>query len=196
MVNSVIYFFYAENREEEYFKRLRQQALTKANLLFEAKVPFEIGLARNRYIQRTFIQPDQKLREQGVRMKLTVIPEVIKDKRVVVIDDSIVRGTTSKPIVEMLFSAGAKEVHFLVCSPPICFPDFYGIDTPSQQDLIAFGKTEEEVRAYLGATSLHYLSLDGMLNATELPKENFNTSCFTGVYPIDLKERASEIEIP
>jgi amidophosphoribosyltransferase len=160
----------------------------------EAKIPFEIGLAKNRYIQRTFIQPDQKLREQGVRMKLTVIPEVIRGKRVVVIDDSIVRGTTSKPIVEMLFNAGAIEVHFLVCSPPVRFPDFYGIDTPAQQGLIAFGKTEEEVRAYLGATTLHYLSLEGMLNATELPKEDFNTSCFTGIYPIDLKERSSELQ--
>jgi amidophosphoribosyltransferase len=156
------------------------------------ELPYDIGLAKNRYIGRTFIAPDQKLRDQGVKMKLTTIPEVIKNKRVAVVDDSIVRGTTSKKIIEMLFEAGATEVHFLVASAPIRYPDFYGIDISRQEDLIAYGRSEDEVCQYLGATSVHYLSLEGMLSATGLPKENFNTSCFTGTYPIDLNERSAE----
>lgn len=162
----------------------------------ESGIPYEMGLNKNRYIQRTFIQPDQKLRDKSVKMKLTPIPEVLKGKRVVVIDDSIVRGTTSRPIVELLFEAGAKEVHFLVSSPPIRFPDFYGIDTPVQENLLAFGKSVEEMRAFVGATSLYFLSVEGMLDATGLPKDAFNTSCFTGVYPIDLKERFGEFSHP
>lgn len=156
-------------------------------------IPFEMGLNKNRYIQRTFIQPDQRLRDKSVRMKLTPIPEVIAGKRVVVIDDSLVRGTTSKPMVELLYEAGAKEVHFLVSSPPLRFPDFYGIDTPVQKELFAFGKTVEEMRAFIGATSLHFLSLSGTLKATGLSPELFNTSCFSGEYPIALLERAQEV---
>ncbi len=159
-------------------------------------IPYEMGLNKNRYIQRTFIQPDQKLRDKSVKMKLTPIPGVMKGKRVVVIDDSIVRGTTSKPIIELLFEAGAKEVHFLVSSPPIRFPDFYGIDTPSQDKLFAYGKTIEEMRAYLGATSLYFLSVEGMIESTGLPKSMFNTSPFTGEYPIDLEERYTEFSYP
>jgi amidophosphoribosyltransferase len=159
-------------------------------------IPYELGLNKNRYVQRTFIQPDQKMRENAVKMKLHPIPDVIAGKSVVVIDDSIVRGTTSKQVVKMLFDAGAKEVHFLVSSPPIRFPDFYGIDIPNQKDLIAFEKTEEEIRQYLGATSLHYLTLDGAIKATGLPKSSFNTSCFTGEYPLDIHERAQEFMHP
>ncbi len=162
----------------------------------QSGIPYEMGLNKNRYIQRTFIQPDQKLRDKSVKMKLTPIPGVLKGKRVIVIDDSIVRGTTSKPIVELLFEAGAKEVHFLVSSPPIRFPDFYGIDTPAQSSLLAYGKTVEEMRRYLGATSLYFLSVKGMLSATGLPADHFNTSPFTGVYPIDLKERYEEFNYP
>lgn len=159
-------------------------------------IPYEMGLNKNRYIQRTFIQPDQKLRDKSVKMKLSPIPSVLKGKRVVVIDDSIVRGTTSRPIVDLLYEAGATEVHFLVSSPPIRFPDFYGIDTPTQDNLIAFTKTVPEMREYLGATSLHFLSVDGMLEATGLPADQFSTSCFTGEYPIDLGERRSEFKYP
>lgn len=162
----------------------------------QSGIPYEMGLNKNRYIQRTFIQPDQKLRDKSVKMKLTPIPQVLAGKRVVVIDDSIVRGTTSKPIVELLFEAGAREVHFLVSSPPIRFPDFYGIDTPGQSSLLAYGKTVEEMRAYLGATSLYFLSVEGMLASTGLPKTSFNTSPFTGEYPIDLKERYKEFNYP
>ncbi len=159
-------------------------------------IPFELGLNKNRYTQRTFIQPGQEMRENAVKMKLHPIPDVIAGKSVIVIDDSIVRGTTSKQVVKMLYDAGAREVHFLVSSPPIRFPDFYGIDIPLQKDLIAFEKSEEQIREYLGATSLHYLSLEGAVKATGHPKHMFNTSCFTGEYPIDLHERASEFLHP
>jgi len=158
-------------------------------------IPFDMGLTKNRYIHRTFITPEQHVREQGVRAKLSALPEVIRGKRVVVFDDSIVRGTTSRQIVKMLFEAGAKEVHFLVASPPVKYPDFYGIDTPKQGTLISATKSVEEVREYLGATSLRFLSYEGMIRATGIPEDQFCTSCFTGVYPIDIKERAKEIHV-
>ena len=154
---------------------------------------FEMGLTKNRYIHRTFITPEQHVREQGVKAKLTAIPEIVGGKRVVVFDDSIVRGTTSRQIVKMLFEAGAKEVHFLVASPPVKFPDFYGIDTPNQKNLIAATKSVPEMQEYLGATSLRFLSYEGMIAATGLPESQFCTSCFNGIYPIDIKERAQEI---
>jgi len=156
-------------------------------------IPFEMGLTKNRYIHRTFITPEQHVREQGVRAKLTALPEVLRGKRIVVFDDSIVRGTTSRQIVKMLFEAGAKEVHFLVASPPVKFPDFYGIDTPRQSELIAATKSVEEIEKYLGATSLRFLSYEGMIAATGLAADQFSTSCFNGVYPIDILERAKEI---
>jgi amidophosphoribosyltransferase len=112
---------------------------------------------------------------------------------VVIVDDSIVRGTTSPSVVSMLRAAGATEVHFIVSSPPYRYPDFYGIDTPAQEQLVAFSQSEEEVRAFLGADSLHYLSYDGMIRATGLPEETFCTSCFTGEYPIDIEERKKEV---
>ncbi|OGG73674.1 hypothetical protein A3A40_03360 [Candidatus Kaiserbacteria bacterium RIFCSPLOWO2_01_FULL_54_20] len=157
-------------------------------------IPFEMGLTKNRYIHRTFITPEQHVREQGVRAKLTALPEILRGKRVVVFDDSIVRGTTSRQIVKMLFEAGAKEVHFLVASPPVKFPDFYGIDTPKQSDLIAATKSVDEIEKYLGATSLRYLSYDGMIAATGLSADQFSTSCFNGVYPIDIGARAKEVQ--
>jgi amidophosphoribosyltransferase len=156
-------------------------------------IPFEMGLTKNRYIHRTFITPEQHVREQGVKAKLTPIKELIAGKRVVVFDDSIVRGTTSRQIVKMLFDAGAKEVHELVASPPVRFPDFYGIDTPKQADLIGATKSVDEIREYLGATSLHYLSYEGMIRATGISESQFCTSCFTGIYPIDIREREKEI---
>ncbi len=157
-------------------------------------IPFEMGLIKNRYIHRTFITPEQHVREQGVKAKLTPLPEVLRGKRVVVFDDSIVRGTTSRQIVKMVFDAGAKEVHFLVASPPVKYPDFYGIDTPHQQDLIAATRSVREIEKFLGATSLRYLSYKGMIQATGIPESKLCTSCFTGVYPIDIKERAAEVK--
>ncbi len=149
-------------------------------------IPYKQGLFKARD-RRNFIDPENET-------KLIAIPSVVRGKKVAVIDDSIVRGTTSKKIVQMLKDAGATEVHFLVTSPPVKYPDFYGIDTPNQEELIGAQKTPEEICEFLGATSLHYLSYDGMIRATELPEEIFNTSCFTGKYPIDIGEHAKGIK--
>ncbi len=159
-------------------------------------IPMEMALVKNRYIHRTFIQPEEHSRDLGVKLKLTPLPEVLKGKKIVVMDDSIVRGTTSRQLVKMLFEAGCTEVHLLISSPPVKYPDFYGIDTPRQKDLIAAHKTVEEIRQYLGATSLYFLSLKGLLESTGVSEDLFCTSCFTGNYPIDLKERAAEIKEP
>ncbi len=158
-----------------------------------AKIPFEMGIIKSRYIHRTFIEPEEHIREQGVKLKLAPLREVILNKRVIVIDDSIVRGTTSRQIVKMLFETGAREVHFLVSSPPIKFPDFYGIDIPRQSDLLAAHKTIYEMNKYLGSTSLNFLSFKGMIKATHLDESVFCTSCFTGKYPINIKERGKDI---
>lgn len=156
-------------------------------------VPFQMGLIKNRYIGRTFIMPDQRLRESRVKMKLNPIPAVIKGKNIIVVDDSIVRGTTTKKLVAMLKKAGAKEVHIMVTSPPVKYPDYYGIDTPDQKDLIASYLSNEEIAKVLDATSVNYLSLKGTISATGLPQKVFCTACFTGEYPIDIQERKQEI---
>jgi amidophosphoribosyltransferase len=155
----------------------------------ESGIPLDFGLLKNRYIHRTFIRPAQSLRESGVRMKLNPIPEVLRGKSVGVVDDSIVRGTTARQIVDILRRSGAAEVHFLVSSPPVRFPDFYGIDTPQPDELVAAGMSVEETRAFIGADSLAYLSYDGMIAATGLPESRFCTSCFSGVYPVDIEEK-------
>lgn len=147
-------------------------------------IPFQEGLIKNRYIQRTFIQPDQAQREMGVRMKLTPLNDVLRGKRVVVVEDSIVRGTTTRRIVQMLRDAGAKEVHLRISSPPYRWPCFFGIDTAVRTDLIAYNKTVEEIRAHNGADSLSYLSMDNLLKAIGQPKQRFCRACFDGEYPI------------
>ncbi len=157
-------------------------------------IPFEMGLIKSRYIHRTFIEPEQHIRDQGVKLKLAPLDKVIKGKRVIVVDDSIVRGTTSRQIVKILFETGAREVHFLVSSPPVKFPDFYGIDLPDQKKLLAHGKTVAQMKKYLGATSLHFLSYKGMIESTGLSESSFCTSCFTGKYPIDIAERKGEVK--
>jgi amidophosphoribosyltransferase len=159
----------------------------------ESGIPMEMALVKNRYVHRTFIEPDQMSRRNSVALKLVPLPEVIKDKRIAVIDDSIVRGHTSKKLIKTLFDAGAKEVHMLVSSPPVRYPDFYGIDTPMQEELIASHKTIEEIREFLGATSLHFLSLGGLIESIGLRKDELCTSFFTGEYPIDILERMSEV---
>jgi len=156
-------------------------------------IPVRTGLVKNRYIHRTFIQPEQHLREKHVEMKLNPLPEAVAGKNVIVVDDSIVRGTTSRKLVAMIRRAGAKRVHLAISSPPIRYPDFYGIDTPQQQDLIASTMSIKKITTYIGADSLQYLSFDGMIAATGLPEGVFSTSCFTGDYPIDIHERASDI---
>lgn len=159
----------------------------------ESGISFEMGIAKNRYINRTFIEPTQEIREEKVRLKLTPLKNIICGKKIAVMDDSIVRGTTSRQIVKMLFDAGAKEVHFLVSSAPIKYPDFYGIDTPNQKELIGSHKTMKEIKDFLGATSVSYLSIEGMVAATGLPRKNFSLAIFDGVYPIDIHERKKEI---
>ena len=157
-------------------------------------IPFEMGIVKSRYIHRTFIEPEQHIRDQGVKLKLAPLKEFIENKRVIIVDDSIVRGTTSKQIVKMLFEAGAKEVHFVISSPPVKYPDFYGIDLPKQDALLASKMSVAEMNKYLGSTSLNFLSYDGMIEATGLPESVFCTSCFNGKYPIDLRERKDEVE--
>ena len=156
-------------------------------------LPMEMALVKNRYVHRTFIEPDQKSRRNSVALKLIPLKEVLKDKKIILIDDSIVRGHTSKRLVQRLFKAGAKEVHLLISSPPVRYPDVYGIDTPKQKELIASNKTVEQIRKFLGATSLYYLSLSGLIKSIGLPKKHLCTSFFTGEYPIPLKERQQEV---
>lgn len=154
----------------------------------ELGLPFREGLLRNRYMGRTFIKPGQTNRELAVRMKFNVLRDVIQGQRVVVVDDSLVRGTTSRQIVQMLREAGAKEVHLLVASPPLSSPCYYGIDIPSSAELVAARRTLEEIRQYVGADSLQYLSLKGMLQVVQRPEE-FCTACFDGVYPLPVFEQ-------
>jgi amidophosphoribosyltransferase len=157
-------------------------------------VPFEIALNKNRYINRTFIAPPHSDRSHMVKMKLSVLKDTVKGKRIALIDDSIVRGTTARPIIKMFFEAGAKEVHFMSASAPVKFPDFYGIDTPKQEHLIASQKTIKEIEKHIGATSLSYLSIDGMVKATGLPKKRFSLSAFNGEYPLPIFEHEKEVK--
>ncbi len=157
-------------------------------------ISFELGLIRNHYVGRTFIQPMQAGRDFGVRVKFNPVREVLDGKRVVVVDDSIVRGTTSRKLVNLLRRAGAVEVHFRVGSPPVTHPCFYGIDTPSRRELIGAQKNVEEIRAYLGVDSLGYLSLEGML-ACEKEPQRYCRACFTGAYPVAIDPEASKLSI-
>ncbi|MCX7710095.1 MAG: amidophosphoribosyltransferase [Clostridia bacterium] len=152
----------------------------------QSGIPYGQGLLKNRYVGRTFIQPDQSQRETGVRIKLNAIKSSIEGKRVVMIDDSIVRGTTTRRIVQILKAAGAKEVHMRVSSPPIKFPCYFGIDTPSRQQLVASKHSIEEIRELIGADSLGYLSLEGLLATPVGSKCGFCTACFHGEYPMDV----------
>ena len=160
----------------------------------ESGIPFYPGLIKNRYIHRTFIMPEEHARNQGVRLKLNPLKHILKGKVVIVIDDSIVRGTTSKQLIDMIKGAGAKKVYFLISSPPVKYPDFYGVDTPRQQDLIAARKKVSEIEKEIGVDSLHYLSYPGLLRAVGISEDNLCTSCFTGNYPVDIGERVKEIK--
>ncbi|MFB7303796.1 amidophosphoribosyltransferase [Heyndrickxia sporothermodurans] len=155
-----------------------------------AGIPYELGLIKNRYVGRTFIQPSQSLREQGVKMKLAPVRGVVEGKRVIMVDDSIVRGTTSRRIVTMLREAGAKEVHVCISSPPMKNPCFYGIDTSTHEELIASKHSVEEIREMIGADSLTFLSVDGMLKAIGRPQDGNQCgqclACFTGNYPTEI----------
>jgi amidophosphoribosyltransferase len=152
----------------------------------ESKIPFHLGLIRNHYIGRTFIEPSQAIRNFGVKLKLNPVRGLIEGKRVVLVDDSIVRGTTSRKIVRMVREAGAKEVHVRISCPPTVSPCYYGVDTPTKEELIASSNTPEEICRYLGADSLGYVSLAGLRQAVGDAQGTFCTSCYTGTYPTDL----------
>jgi amidophosphoribosyltransferase len=146
-------------------------------------IPYCEGLIKNRYVGRTFIEPDQRLRDLGVKLKFNPLSDTIAGKRLIVVDDSIVRGTTTPKVVAMLKRAGAKEVHLRICSPPIRYPCFFGVDMATRWELIAAHKTVPEIRDTIGADSLGYISIDGLIESVDLPKEIFCLACFTGEYP-------------
>ena len=154
----------------------------------QSGIPYGQGLVKNSYVGRTFIQPSQTIRQLGIRLKLNPLRDVIRGKRLVVVDDSIVRGNTQRALVRMLREAGAAEVHVRISSPPVTWPCFYGIDFASRAELIATGLTVDEVRASIGADSLGYLSESGMVAASQQPRERLCTACFTGIYPVPLPD--------
>ncbi|HHY90564.1 MAG TPA: amidophosphoribosyltransferase, partial [Clostridiales bacterium] len=158
----------------------------------ESKIPFGEGLIKNRYIGRTFIQPTQKMRELSVRLKLNVLKENIKGKRLVLVDDSIVRGTTSRKIVDLLKSAGAKEVHVRISSPPVKYSCYFGIDTPARKNLVGAIHSVEEIREMIGADSLGYLSIEGLFRAIQMPANNLCGACFSGDYPMEVPRESSQ----
>jgi amidophosphoribosyltransferase len=163
----------------------------------QMKVPFELGIIRNHYVGRTFIEPTQTIRSLGVKLKHNANRAVVKGKRILLVDDSVVRGTTSVKIVQMMYDAGATEVHMRIASPPIKHPDFYGIDTPEQKALLAANHTLEEMRAFIGVTSLAFLSVDGVYKSVGFEGRNnaqpqFTDHCFTGEYPTRLTDLTGE----
>jgi len=160
-------------------------------------VPLQFGLIRNHYVGRTFIEPRQSIRHFGVKIKLNPVRSILQGRRVVLIDDSIVRGTTSRKIVKMIKAAGATEVHVRISCPPTISPCFYGIDTPRRADLIAATHTLDDVRKYIEADSLEYLSYEGLLQSVNSHRERYCTSCYTGVYPVPFpREEAAYLQLP
>ncbi len=155
-------------------------------------VPFGEALIKNRYVARTFIQPDQAMREQGIRLKFNPLDEVA-GRRIVVVDDSIMRGNTTRQLVAMLFDAGSAEVHVRISSPPVVSPCFYGIDIADEEELVASQRAVEDVRAFIGATTLHYLSVDGMQGATQLPEDSVCRACFTRAYPTKVPRKVEKL---
>ncbi|HSE50448.1 MAG TPA: amidophosphoribosyltransferase [Terriglobales bacterium] len=205
--DSIIYGRSVQESREQLGRQLAKEAPVEADIVVpvpdsgvvaatgyseESGVPLRFALIRNHYVGRTFIEPEQRVRDFGVRLKLNPVRHLLKDKRVILIDDSIVRGTTSRKIVRMVREAGAKEVHFRISCPPTISPCFYGVDTPSKSQLIAANKSIEEIRDYIGADSLAYLSLEGMKAACgEGDRLTYCTACYTGKYPtafIDIAE--------
>src|SRR6202051_2891840 len=206
--DSRIFGRWVQKSREEMGRQLARESAVEADLVVpvpdsgvtaaigyaaESKIPFNFGLIRNHYVGRTFIQPEQRTRDFGVRMKLNPVRSLLEGKRVILIDDSIIRGTTSRKIVRMVRAAGAKEVHMRISCPPTISPCFYGGDTPRTKDLIAANKSVEEIREFIEADSLAYLSYDGLLHSCTkgeaeggLTKNSFCTACYTGKYPTAL----------
>ncbi len=158
-------------------------------------IPYSEGLIKNRYVGRTFIQPDQRIRELGVKLKFNPLPEVLSGKRVIVVDDSIVRGTTTPHVVSLLRRAGAKEVHLRICSPPIQNPCFFGVDMATKGELIAAQKSIPEIQRFVGANSLGYLSLEGLIKAIDLPSDGFCTACLSGSYPVAVQLELDKLSL-
>jgi amidophosphoribosyltransferase len=159
----------------------------------ESGIQFAQGLTKNAYVGRTFIQPSQTIRQLGIRLKLNPLREVIRGKRLVVVDDSIVRGNTQRAVVRMLREAGAAEVHVRISSPPVMWPCFYGIDFATRAELIATGLTVDEICQSIEADSLGYISIGGMVEATGQPASGLCCACFTGAYPVDIPDEAREL---
>jgi len=155
---------------------------------FESKIPLELGMIRNHYVGRTFIEPEQQIRHFGVKIKLNPVKELLKGKRIVTVDDSIVRATTNRKINRMFRNAGVKEVHVRISSPPITHPCYFGIDTPKKSELIASSHKVREIQKFINASSLYYLSLEGLKKCVEGEEENFCYACFTGDYPISFQK--------
>jgi amidophosphoribosyltransferase len=205
--DSVVFGRAVQASREELGRQLAREAPVEADLVVpvpdsgvtaavgfaaESGIPFRFGLIRNHYVGRTFIEPSQSVRDFGVKLKLNPVRSLLQGKRVVLIDDSIVRGTTSRKIVRMIRSAGAKEVHMRVSCPPTISPCYYGVDTPSKNQLIAANKSVDEIREYIRADSLAYLSLDGLKKACgEGETISYCSACYTGKYPttiVDVEE--------
>ncbi|MBN2058668.1 MAG: amidophosphoribosyltransferase [Candidatus Saganbacteria bacterium] len=161
----------------------------------ESKIPYEEGLIKNRYVGRTFIQPSQEIRDLGVRLKLNPIRDAVRGKKVVIVDDSIIRGTTSRQIVRLIREAGAREVHMRVSSPPNLNPCFYGIDTATKAELIAANLSVEGIRKYIEADSLGYLSLKNLIKSVSLPAKNLCLACLNGEYPVRIPERMQSLKL-
>ncbi len=161
----------------------------------KSNIPVVEGLLKNRYVGRTFIQPDQRIRDLGVKIKFNPLPQLLDGKRVVVVDDSIVRGTTTPKVVELLKKAGAKEVHMRICAPPIRHPCHLGVDMATRWELIAAQKTIPEVKDFIGADSLGYLSIDGLVKAIALPRDIFCMACFTGDYPMPVQLQMDKLAL-
>jgi amidophosphoribosyltransferase len=154
----------------------------------QSKIPFDMGLVRSHYIGRTFISPEQRTRELEVKLKLAVVKEVVDGKRVVVVDDSIVRGTTTRGKIRALRQAGAKQIHMRVSCPPLRFPCFYGVDFPTKEELLANNRDLKQIKEFLEVDSVCYLSLEGLLGCATLPKDHYCTACWDGKYkiPVDI----------
>src|SRR2546430_5386198 len=162
----------------------------------QSGVPLRMGLIRNHYVGRTFIQPQQSIRHFGVKVKLNPVRSILDGRRVILVDDSIVRGTTSRKIVRMVRATGAKEVHVRVSCPPTISPCFYGVDTPSKSELIAATHSIEEIREFLEADSVAYLSLEGLLSAVGTERRSYCTSCYTGHYPVEIpRDQATYLQL-
>jgi amidophosphoribosyltransferase len=201
--DSIVFGRSVQNSRDRLGRRLAQEHPAEADIVVpvpdsgvaaaigysqESGIPLKFGLIRNHYIGRTFIEPTQAIRDFGVKMKLNPVRSLLEGKRVVLVDDSIIRGTTSRKIVRLVREAGAREIHFRISCPPTVSPCYYGVDTPTKEELIASNHSVEEIREYVGADSLGYLSLEGLRDAMGSDKDNYCLACYTASYPTAIQE--------